>query len=87
MMQKPGDRRLSDRDLFLPEPVSEFGQRDVRLADLRVVGRQRLIDDLRLRVRHLDHSLGKLLQRELVRVTDVDGAVIAGFGECDDPAD
>src|SRR5713226_4998175 len=31
MMQKPGDRRLSDRDLFLPESVFEFGQRDVRL--------------------------------------------------------
>src|SRR5450631_3504418 len=31
MMQKPGDRRLSDRDLFLPEPVAEFGQCDVRL--------------------------------------------------------
>src|SRR6266852_9129089 len=31
MMQKPGDRRLSNRDLFLPEPVFEFGQRDVRL--------------------------------------------------------
>src|SRR5882724_1547130 len=31
MMQKPGDRRLSDRDLFLPEAVFEFGQRDVRL--------------------------------------------------------
>src|SRR6202040_2305592 len=31
MMQKPGDRRLSDRDRFLPEPVAEFGQRDVRL--------------------------------------------------------
>src|SRR5450756_2385441 len=31
MMQKPGDRRLSDRDLFLPESIFEFGQRDVRL--------------------------------------------------------
>src|ERR1700716_37910 len=31
MMQKPGDRRLSDRDLFLPQSVFEFGKRDVRL--------------------------------------------------------
>src|SRR6266702_933081 len=31
MMQKPGDRRLSDSDLFLPQSVLEFGQRDVRL--------------------------------------------------------
>src|SRR6266704_5167962 len=31
MMQKPRDRRLSNRDLFLPESVFEFGQRDVRL--------------------------------------------------------
>src|ERR1700682_2307822 len=31
MMQKPRDRRLSDRDLFLPESVFEFGQRNVRL--------------------------------------------------------
>src|SRR6202790_4327831 len=30
-MQKPGDRRLSDRDLFLRQSVFEFGQRDVRL--------------------------------------------------------
>jgi len=31
MMQKTGDRRLSDRDLFLREPVLKFGERDVRL--------------------------------------------------------
>src|SRR5882762_7110359 len=31
MMQKPGDRRLSDRDLFLPQSIFEFGQCDVRL--------------------------------------------------------
>src|SRR5579864_6637850 len=31
MMQKPGDRRLSDRDLFRPQLVLEFGQRDVGL--------------------------------------------------------
>src|ERR1700681_2656795 len=31
MMQKPGDRRLSDRDLPLRQSVLKFGQRDVRL--------------------------------------------------------
>src|SRR5260370_15048545 len=31
MMQKPGDRRLSDRDLFLTEWMLEFGQGDVGL--------------------------------------------------------
>lgn len=31
MMQKPGDRRLSDRDLFLPQSIFEFGKCDVRL--------------------------------------------------------
>src|SRR3984893_18512285 len=31
MMQKPGDRRLSNRDLLLCQSVLEFGQRDVRL--------------------------------------------------------
>jgi hypothetical protein len=31
MMQKPGDRRLSDGDLFLRQTFFEFGQRDVRL--------------------------------------------------------
>src|SRR5204863_1957480 len=31
MMQKPRDRRLSNRDLFLRQSIFEFGQRDVRL--------------------------------------------------------
>src|SRR5260370_2565365 len=31
MMQKPGDRRLSDRLLFPRQSIFEFGQRDVRL--------------------------------------------------------
>src|ERR1700730_12305130 len=48
MMQKPGDRRLSDRDLFLPESVFEFGQRDIRLLSYQLpqqilVRRQRKI--------------------------------------------
>src|SRR5574342_799798 len=31
MVQKPGDRRLADRHLFLCQPSLEFRQRDVRL--------------------------------------------------------
>src|ERR1700704_1266968 len=48
MMQKPGDRRLSDRDLFLPQSIFEFGQCDVRLLSYQLphqilVRRQRKI--------------------------------------------
>src|SRR6266567_4680045 len=32
MMQKPGDRRLSDSDLFLPQSVLEFRQREIFVA-------------------------------------------------------
>src|ERR1700704_5528346 len=31
MMQKPGDRRLSNHDLLLRQSLLEFGQRDIRL--------------------------------------------------------
>src|SRR5258707_7968513 len=46
MMQKPRDRRLSDRDLFLRQSIFEFGQRDVRLLRYQLpseilVGRRR----------------------------------------------
>src|SRR3954469_24560224 len=62
-------------------------ERDVRLADLRIVGGKRLEDDLRARARDLDHGLGQLEERELVRVADVHGLVHTGFGEPDDPVD
>src|SRR5947209_14230907 len=51
------------------------GQGDVGLADLRVVGGQRLEDDLRARPGDLDDRLGELQQRELVGVADVDRLV------------
>src|SRR3954449_13128200 len=81
------DARLLDRQL---EPVAQLdlrlpaedllGQADVRLADLGIVDRQRLEDDLGLRAGDLDHGLGELEQRELVRVADVDRMVIARLG-------
>ena len=63
------------------------GAADVGAALLRIVGRQRLVDDLRARVGHLDHGLGQLQQGELVRVADVDRRVDVGLGEGDDAAD
>src|ERR687888_26705 len=45
--------------------------RDVRLANLRVVDGERLVDDLALGARDAQDCLGELVQRELVRVADV----------------
>ena len=64
-----------------------LGQRDIGLAHLRVIGRERLEDDLRLRARDLDHRLRELQQRELVGVADVDRLVVARLGEGDHPSD
>src|SRR5260221_2752444 len=63
------------------------GAADVGLALLRVVDRQLLVDDLRARLGHLDHGLGQLQQRELVRIADVDRHVHVGLGEGDDSPD
>src|SRR5450755_2172020 len=63
------------------------GQRDVWLAHLWIIGRQRLEDDLGLRARHLQHRLGELEQGELVGVADVHRVVVARLREGDDPAD
>src|SRR3954453_15565236 len=62
---------LLELDLGLPAE-NVLGQRDVGLPDLRIVGGQRLVDDLGLRAGDLEHRLGQLEQRELVRVADVD---------------
>src|SRR4051795_8447856 len=77
---------LAQVDLRAP-PQQLARQADVGLADLRVVGGQRLIDDLRARLGDLDDRLGELEQRELVRVADVDRLMRAGLGEQDHPAD
>src|SRR5919199_805147 len=59
----------------LPRP------RDVGLAHLRVVDRERLVDDLALRPRDAQDRLGQLVERELVRVPEVDGQMLARLGE------
>src|SRR4051794_2615465 len=68
-----------------PEQVAS--PRDVGPALLGVVGRQRLVDDLRARAGHVDHGLGEFEQRELVGVPDVHRIVLTGLGQGDDPAD
>ena len=76
------------RSLTLGVPAQQLlGQRDVGLADLRIVGRQRLVHDLRPRAGDVDDRLGELEQRELVRVADVDRVVVAGLGEPDQAVD
>src|SRR3954470_2887980 len=89
-----GDARRLHR---APEPLAQLhgrfpaeqlaGERDVGLADLRIVGRQRLEDDLRPRAGDLDHRLGQLEQRELVRVADVHRLMHPGLRQADDPVD
>src|SRR3954452_8157422 len=69
-------------------PAQRFSREpDVGLADLRVVGGQRLENDLRARPRDLDDRLGQLEQGELVRVADVDGLVQPRLGEADHAPD
>src|SRR4051794_40485570 len=65
---------LAQVDLRRP-PQQLAREADVGLADLRIVGGQRLVDDLRPRPGDLDHRLGELQQRELVRVADVHGVM------------
>ena len=63
-------------DLRLPaEELARTG--DVGLADLRVVDGQRLVDELALRAGDAEDGLGELVERELGRVTDVDGQMLA----------
>src|SRR5215213_11723825 len=80
------DEPLAELDLRLPAQLLAR-ERDVGLAHLRVVGRERLVDDLRARARDLDDLLGELEQRELVRIADVDRVVQPRLGEPDDPVD
>src|SRR5262245_30222927 len=82
------DRRLSQHapeavlELDLRFPAEELASpRDVRLADLRVVDRQCLVDDLARRARHPEHGLGELENRELAGVADVDREVLVALGE------
>src|SRR5690242_16821497 len=73
------DLRLPAENLLRP--------RDVRLADLGIVDRQRLVDDLARGARDAKHGLGELVERELARVPDVHRQVLAALGEQHQPAD
>src|SRR6266508_4826800 len=77
---------LLELDLRLPAENLR-GARDIRLADLRVVDRKRLVDDLAGRVGQPADGPGELQDRELVRVAKVHGIVLAALSEQDDPAD
>src|SRR5438128_8976998 len=61
---------LLQLDLGLPAEHLP-GPRDVRLADLRIVDRKRLVHDLARRAGHTEHGLRELVERELARVPDV----------------
>src|SRR5262245_46887577 len=71
---------LLQRHLGLP-PELGARPRDVGLADLRVVDGERLLDDPAPRLRELLHLLREGQDRELARVADVDGVVLARLRE------
>src|ERR1700730_5590714 len=63
-------------DLRLPpEELASAG--DVGLPDLRIVDRQRLVDELALRAGDAEDGLGQLVQRELGGVAEVHGQVLS----------
>src|SRR3990170_1463260 len=92
-----GNRRVLHRSVQTAEPLVERDLRlpgqdllragDVRLADLRVVDRQRLEDDLAAAAPDLEHLLRQLEQRELLRVADVHRQVLAALLQRDQAAD
>src|SRR2546421_3968823 len=61
---------LLQLDLRLPAEHL-LGPSDVRLADLRIVDREGLVDDLARRAGDAEHGLGELVERELARIPDV----------------
>src|SRR2546425_12209431 len=77
---------LLERHLGLPAE-DLLRPRDVRLPLLGIVDRQGLVDDLALRTGDADHGFGELEQRELVRIAEVHGQVLAGLREQDESAD
>jgi len=62
-------------------------ERDVGLPDLRIVGRQRLVDDRARRSGHLDDQPRDLLDRHLLRVADIDRAAFLRQHQLDDAVD
>src|SRR5205085_7654796 len=77
---------LLQLDLRLPAEHL-LGPRDVRLADLGIVDRERLVDDLARRAGDTEHRLGELVERELARVPDVHRQVLAALRKENEPAD
>src|SRR4051795_6095377 len=77
---------LSEARQHPPQPLLELnlrlpaqhlpGSGDVRLANLRIVDGQRLVDDLALRRGDVDNCLRELQNRELVRIAEVDRQVL-----------
>src|SRR5204863_716901 len=84
-----GDRALQallERHARLPaEGLAR--PRDVRPADLRIIRRQGAMLDPAPASRQGEHALGKLPDRELVRVADVRGLRRPAMEETDDPLD
>src|SRR5450755_844119 len=85
MMQKPGDRRLSDRDLFLRQSVFEFGQSDVRLLRYQLphqilVRRQREIL-VAAEFGRVDAARPPVKLEEADDGTDADPALLRSFGD------
>src|SRR5438105_1274840 len=84
-----GDRAAQpvlELDLGLPaEALARL--RDVRLANLRIVLRKGLEDDLALRAGHLQDDVRELEQGELLRVAEVDGIVLVAHREQVEAAD
>src|SRR5204863_361288 len=62
---------LFELDLWLPAEQL-LGARAVWLAHLRVVDRQRLVDDLALGAGDAEHGFGQLVERELPWIAQVD---------------
>src|SRR3954463_9009605 len=88
---------LSEARQHAPQPLLELelrlpaqhlpGSGDVGLANLRVVDRQRLVDDLALRRRDVDNCFREVENRKLVRVAEVDREVLVALGEQLEAAD
>src|SRR4051812_26124045 len=77
---------LLQRDLGRPaEDLASTA--DIRLANLGAIARKRFEHDFRLGRRDPDHGLCELQDRELGRVADVQGQVLAAHREQIDPAD
>ena len=79
--------RPSRSSIVGSQPSTSRARGDVGLAQRRIVVRQRHVDDLGRRAGELEHQLGQLADRELVRVADVDRRRDVGVEQGEEPAD